>query len=99
MKEFPGADFGIADEEVSQLAIVCGSRLVSDPHDLGALFTKGLILAKLGNIKGAVEILTTVMFQNPDYPGGWRVLGKLYEIMGNPEMSRKCIRKSSLYVE
>ncbi|UCD92355.1 MAG: hypothetical protein JSV43_09110 [Methanobacteriota archaeon] len=87
------------EDGVRQLAAVCGMRLVSDPFDVDALFTKGLILAKLGNIKRAVEILNSVMASNPEYPGGWRVLGTLYEMMGNLEMSRECIDKSSLYVE
>ncbi len=87
------------DKDVRQLACVCGLRLFSDPYDVDALFTKGLILAKLGNIKGAVEILSGVMAANPEYPGGWRVLGTLYKMMGNSEMSRECISKSGLYVE
>lgn len=82
-----------------QLAQVCGSRLVDDPYDVDALFTKGLILAKLGNINGAIEILVGVLSQNPEYPGGWRVLGNLYKIVGNEDAVRECISKSSLYVE
>lgn len=81
------------------MASLCGSRLVANPFDVNALFTKAMILAKLGNVEGAVEMLNGVLARNPNYPGGWRVLSKLYEMLGQSEKSQECISKSSLYVE
>lgn len=92
-------DCGNMDEDVRKLASVCGRRLVADPYDLDALFTKGLILARLGNIEGAVAILNGVLSRNPDYPGGWRVLGKLYQMLGRSDRWKECLAKSSFYVE
>lgn len=88
-----------ADENLRHLATVCGDRLVSNPYDVDALFSKGLILAKLGNLESAVKMLHGLLTRNPEYPGGWRVLGNLYRMLGNSERFEECIDMSSRHVE
>lgn len=74
-------------------------RLAADPYDVDALFMKGLLLAKLGNLDEAVEMLHGLMIRNPEYPGGWRVLGNLYKLMGDSVRLKECIDMSSRYIE
>lgn len=87
------------DENLKLIASMSGMRLAVDPFDVDALFMKGLLLAKLGNLNEATEILHGLLIRNPEYPGGWRVLGSLYEKMGDKARSRKCIDESSRHVE
>jgi predicted Zn-dependent protease len=87
------------DENLQRIATTSGIRLAADPYDVDALFMKGLLLAKLGNLDEAVEMLFGLLTRNPEYPGGWRVLGGLYEMLGNSEMLQKCLNLSSRYVE
>lgn len=87
------------NEHLQQIAAVSGMRLVADPYDVDALFMKGLLLAKLGNLVEAVEMLHGLLTRNPEYPGGWRVLGNLYKLMGNSDKLEECLKMSSCYVE
>lgn len=87
------------DEHLQQIAHVSGLRLVSDPYDVDALFMKGLLLAKLGNLDEAVEMLYGLLTRNPEYPGGWRVLGNLYKLIGDSTKLKECLEMSSQYVE
>jgi predicted Zn-dependent protease len=87
------------DENLKLIAEMSGMRLATNPYDVDALFMKGLLLAKLGNLNEAVEILHGLLSRNPEYPGGWRVLGNLYEKLGDGEKLKECIDLSSRYVE
>jgi predicted Zn-dependent protease len=87
------------DENLKQIAEMSGMRLATNPYDVDALFMKGLLLAKLGNLDEAVEMLYGLLTRNPEYPGGWRVLGSLYEKLGDDERLKECIYLSSRYVE
>lgn len=87
------------DENLQQIALMSGMRLAVNPYDVDALFMKGLLLAKLGNVDEAVQMLYGLLTRNPEYPGGWRVLGNLYRSMGDSEMLEKCLDMSRQYVE
>jgi len=87
------------DVNLQQIAMMSGMRLATNPYDVDALFMKGLLLAKLGNVDEAVQMLYGLLTRNPEYPGGWRVLGNLYKSMGDSEMLEKCLDKSRQYVE
>jgi predicted Zn-dependent protease len=99
MKESDWGNVEGMDENLKQIAAMSGMRLATNPYDVDALFMKGLLLAKLGNLNEAVEILYGLLTRNPEYPGGWRVLGNLYERLGDDERFKECIHLSSLYVE
>ncbi len=87
------------DENLKQIAATSGMRLATNPYDVDALFMKGLLLAKLGNLNEAVEILYGLLTRNPEYPGGWRVLGNLYKKLGDDDRLQKCLDLSSRHVE
>ncbi len=87
------------DENLKQIAAMSGMRLAANPYDVDALFMKGLLLAKLGNLDEAVGILHGLLTRNPEYPGGWRVLGNLYKKLGDDDKLRECLDLSSRYVE
>jgi predicted Zn-dependent protease len=99
MKEPDWSNAEGMDENLKQIAAMSGMRLASNPYDVDALFMKGLLLAKLGNLDEAVEILYGLLTRNPEYPGGWRVLGNLYERMGDDRRFKECLDLSSRYVE
>ena len=87
------------DEHLQQIATASGMRLIADPYDVDALFMKGLLLARLGNLDEAVEMLRGLLTRNPEYPGGWRVLGNLYKMIGDSANLQECLDMSSRYVE
>ncbi|MEE9223830.1 MAG: hypothetical protein V3U51_03680 [Thermoplasmata archaeon] len=89
----------VMDENLKQIAAMSGMRLATNPYDVDALFMKGLLLAKLGNLYDAVEMLYGLLTRNPEYPGGWRVLGNLYKKLGDDDKLRECLDLSSRYVE
>ena len=87
------------DESLKQIEAMSVMRLATNPYDVDALFMKGLLLAKLGNLGEAVEMLHGILTRNPEYPGGWRVLGNLYKKLGDDDRLRECLDLSSRYVE
>jgi predicted Zn-dependent protease len=99
MKESDWSNVEGMDENLKLIAAMSGMRLATNPYDVDALFMKGLLLAKLGNLDEAVEMLYGLLTRNPEYPGGWRVLGNLYEKLGDSERFKECIDLSSQHVE
>ncbi len=87
------------DEHLQQIASVSGMRLIANPYDVDALFMKGLLLARLGNLDEAIDMLHGLLIRNPEYPGGWRVLGNLYKMIGDSGKLQECLEMSSRYVE
>lgn len=85
--------------EIKEIERKCRERLDRNPFDLDAMFTLATVMARLGNVELAIDILEALLVVNPNYPGGLRLLARLHMMMGNEEKSKECMEKSQAMSE
>ncbi|WP_336514193.1 tetratricopeptide repeat protein [Pollutibacter soli] len=59
--------------------------IAADPQDYFSRHALAMEMIKLGSVNEAIEILDSVIADNPAYIGSYLHLGRLYEKTGNAE--------------
>lgn len=72
----------------------CDHALRKDPHDVDALFTKGVFLARIGEYSRSLDCLNRVTDLNPDYPGVWQMKSSLYVRVGDHDRARAAQKRA-----
>jgi ribosomal protein L37E len=76
----------------------CEDRLVDDPNDADALFTKSVAQARLRGYDEAIETLNRLARLDPRYPALWMLKAKIYERVGD-DLKAKLCRQRALELE
>ncbi|MFQ5919086.1 MAG: tetratricopeptide repeat protein [Thermoplasmata archaeon] len=76
----------------------CEDRLVDDPSDADALFTKSVAQARLRGYDEAIETLNRLARLDPRYPALWMLKAKIYERVGD-DLKAKLCRQRALELE
>src|SRR3990170_8770243 len=71
-------------------------RLRADRLDSDALFTRAAFLAGRGELETAAGTLNRVADVDPEYPGLWRFLARLYDEMGEDRLAGLCLARAAL---
>lgn len=71
--------------------------LREDPRQPDALFTLAASLAVSGEPAQALDLLHRLVSIDPGYPGVWRVIARVYRLLGVEAAARRCERTADRY--
>ncbi len=85
-----------APSDVNRCVAAAEERLRIDRSDPDALFTRGASLAKDGDLEGAASTLSCLADLDPDYPGLWRFLARLYGDLAEDRLAGLCLARAAM---
>jgi len=82
--------------DVNPYARAAEQRLRLDRRDPDALFARAAFLARGGNLEAAALTLNRLCEIDPDYPGLWRFLARLYREIGDDRLRDLCLARATM---
>jgi len=68
----------------------CEELIEINPNDKDALFSKGIVLAKLERYEESIDCLDRSAELNPRYPSVWRLKSTIYTTMNKRDLAEEC---------
>lgn len=84
----------ITDSEMFETLRRCALRLRENPGDKDALFSIGVIYAKIGKLRESIIYLNQLSKIDSQYPGVWKLKASIFSRLGDRSLADICLRRS-----
>jgi len=82
------------EERYSKEIEVCDQRLKENPENVKVLYSKALVLSKMGRYRDAINLLHEVTRLSTNYPNSWKMKGDLFRRLGENNKADICYKNA-----